>query len=445
MADGGAASPGRLAVYGLPILGLSYLLFFLQFYFLKFATDTLLMAPAAVGTLFGVTKLWDAVSDPLVGSWSDRRGGRWGRRRPFLLSALPLLVLGFAMLWDPPEAFGSPPSPLWIGAGLFIFYTAFTLYMVPHLALGAELSSDSHQRTRVFGSRQIGFTLGMFAAFGAIQVATNAADVRATTAQLAFTTALAAIAVLAITPLVIRDPAARGRPGAASLRAGLRDVMRRPSARILLVVWFIENLGVGAVGTMSPFVATYLLQQPDVVGTIPAIYVLASVVSVPLWVRISRARSRRRTWMFAMGLAACAFGAMLFIGVGDVLPLSALLAVAGAAMGCGGVLSSSLLADIIDEDAAETGERKEGVYSAAMTFALKVGVAVSAAASGWVLAASGFVPNTEQSSEALLGIRLLFAGLPCAGFALGAAIFTRFPKEAEVDSSEAIEVGSVPS
>ena len=78
----------------------------MQFYFLKFATDVLLLPPAVVGVLFALAKLWDAVSNPLVGSWSDRTRSRFGRRRPFLLGSLPLLVAGFVMLWSPPEALG---------------------------------------------------------------------------------------------------------------------------------------------------------------------------------------------------------------------------------------------------------------------------------------------------------------------------------------------------
>src|SRR5262245_42336119 len=94
----------RLLAYGGPVLGVAYLLFFVQFYFLKFATDSLLLPPAAVGVLFGLAKAWDAISNPLVGSWSDRSRSRWGRRRPFLLAALPLLFLGYAMLWNAPTS-----------------------------------------------------------------------------------------------------------------------------------------------------------------------------------------------------------------------------------------------------------------------------------------------------------------------------------------------------
>jgi len=127
-----------------------------------------------------------------------------------------------------------------------------------------------------------------------------------------------------------------------------------------------------------------------------------------------------------MLLAGAAFAGILFVGAGDLALLLALLVVAGAAMGCGGVLSKALLADVIDLDERRTGERKEGVYSAASTLVLKVGAALAITASGPVMAVAGFVPNVEQSEESLLGIRILFAGLPCAGFLVGAWVFRGF-------------------
>ena len=84
------------------------------------------------------------------------------------------------------------------------------------------------------------------------------------------------------------------------------------------------------------------------------------------------------------------------------------------------------MADVIDVDERRTGERKEGVYSAAMTLVLKVGTSLATAASGVVMTTTGFVPNVVQSDESLFGIRLLFAGMPFLGFVAGALLFRNF-------------------
>jgi GPH family glycoside/pentoside/hexuronide:cation symporter len=182
---------------------------------------------------------------------------------------------------------------------------------------------------------------------------------------------------------------------------------------------------------MAPYVAEYLLRRPDIVGLLPAAYVVSAVVSIPVWVRISRRFGKRDTWLAAMVLAAVAFGGIWFVGAGDVTLAMALLAVAGSAMGCGGVLASSLLADVIDLDERRTGERKEGVYSAAMVLVLKVGTSVAVAASGIVMTTTGFVPNAVQSETSLLGLRVLFAGLPFLGFVVGALLFRGFSLDAD--------------
>lgn len=177
---------------------------------------------------------------------------------------------------------------------------------------------------------------------------------------------------------------------------------------------------------MTPFVAEYVLRRPEVVGFLPAVYVLSSVLAIPLWVRLSRSLGKQATWIRSMLLAAAAFGGMLFVGEGDVALVTVLLVVAGAAMGSGGVLANSILADVIDLDEAATGQRKEGVYSAAMNFVLKVGIALATALGGWLLGATGFEPGAVQGEGPLVAIRVLFAGLPCAGFLLGALIFRGF-------------------
>jgi len=127
-----------------------------------------------------------------------------------------------------------------------------------------------------------------------------------------------------------------------------------------------------------------------------------------------------------MVIAPVAFAGIWTVGKGDFALLMVLLVVAGAAMGCGGVLGNALLADVIDVDERRTGECKEGVYSAAMLLALKVGTAIALALSGPIMTVTGFAPNVIQTESDLLRIRILFAGIPCVGFVIGAWLFRGF-------------------
>lgn len=421
---GGRRSVATLLTYAVPLAGASYLLFFVQFYFLKFATDELLLAPAAVGLLFGLAKVWDAVSDPLVGHWSDRTRSRLGRRRPWMWAALPPLGACFALLWMPPAVSGSALL-IWEGGMLLGLYTALTLYLVPHASLGASLTTDARQRTRLFGLRHVFWTLGLFAAFAAIQEVAGSAVPRLAAARVALGTAVVAVALLAVTPAAVREPLA-DRGGGRTLRRALRDVRDNPHARLLLAVWFVESLGAGVVGVLAPYIAEYVLVRPDLMGAIPAIYVAAAVLAVPFWVYLAGRCGRKPTWLTAMIVTAVAFGGVIAVGEGDVALLCTLMAVAGAGMGCGGAVGAATLTDVIDDDERRTGARQEGVYSAAWGFVLKLAVGLVTAGVGIALQAVGFVPNQTQDPLVTWTLRGLFAGVPCLAFALGAALFRRF-------------------
>jgi GPH family glycoside/pentoside/hexuronide:cation symporter len=411
--------------YGPPILGLSSLLFFIQFYFLKFATDVLLLAPAAVSLIFGLGRVWDAFSDPIAGTLSDRTRSRLGRRRPWLFAAIPILGLGFAMTWMPPAAVGSIALYVWAGLALFVFYSGYTAYAIPHASLGAELTPDHHERTRIFGVRHASFMAGIVLAFAGMQFVENAEDSRAAAASLAWAVIPVMAVVLFIPGCFVKErPDYSGRGGRSSFRA-MADVLRNRHARLLLAVTFVEIAGTSVLGIVAPYMIVYVLKRPDLIGPLPGLFLASSIVAIPLWVRASKRFGKRDVWMVAMVGLAAPFGASFFVGEGDVALLAVLFALAGIAAGCGGTIGFSMLADVIDYDEYRSGERKEGVYAAAQGFATKAANTTIILLTGMVLQLSGFVPNVDQTPTAKLAISSLLAGVPFSMFLLGAALLSR--------------------
>ena len=102
------------------------------------------------------------------------------------------------------------------------------------------------------------------------------------------------------------------------------------------------------------------------------------------------------------------------------------LVMAGAGMGCGGMMAVAIMADLVDELETRTGNRDEGAFAALLNFRLKSGIAVSTALGGLMLAGAGFVANQAQSPATIHAIRMFFAIVPAAGFLAGAAVFARF-------------------
>jgi len=420
-----------LAAYGAPATAYSFYLFYLQFYFLKYATDVLLIAPVAAGALMGIGRIWDAVSDPLAGYWSDRTRTRIGRRRPWLYAGIPLLALSSVMIWNPPASLGPNGTVVWLAVTLWIFFTAYTIYTVPHTSLGAELTTDFHQRSRVFGAQRMAFVFGMLLAFAGIQTATNAADERAGALTVALVAASIASLLLAASPVVLRERTDRIVRGPQSPYGAFRDVFRNPYARILLSAWLIEGIGGGALGVLAPFMTEYVVKRPDLVGVVPAFFVIPSVFAIPVWVRLSRVYGKRNVWRVAASGACLFFAASFFAREGDLVMLCALLAGAGACFGCGGAIGQSMLADVIDWDELQTGQRKEGAYSAAWGFAIKMSVGIVIVFVGGILQISGFEAQGVQSESSEFALRALFAGLPATAFATNLVLLRSYNLDAD--------------
>jgi GPH family glycoside/pentoside/hexuronide:cation symporter len=423
-APAGRVPLATLLAYAPPVFALGAPQFFVQFFFLKFATDVLLLAPAALGAIFAVGRLWDAALDPILGTWSDRTRTRLGRRRPFMLAGIPLLILSFLMIWMPPAALSPAATTAWLAVGLFGFYAGFSAYAIPHFALGAELTDDYHDRSRVYGTRGASFMVGLLPAFAATQLVNNAADPRGTAALVAAAAAIV-VALLLLVPLRVRERADFGATAPASSFRAIADVLRNPAARRILAVQFIDSLGLGVLGVLAPYVAEYVLERRDLIAALPAVYTGCHLASIPLWVALSRRFGKRQVWTVAMIGVALSFGATIFVGSNDVALLLALLVLAGFFGGCGGPIGASMLVDAIDADELETGQRKEGAYTAAFTFSFQVGGGITVFLVGVGLELGGFQPNAAQTSTALWTMSGIFAGAPFAMMLLGAFVLRR--------------------
>jgi GPH family glycoside/pentoside/hexuronide:cation symporter len=412
--------------YSLPTFGTGFMFILVNIYLLKYAADVLLIAPATMGLVFGLSRLWDAVADPAVGYLTDRTRSRLGRRRPWILaSALPLGAT-FAMLFAPPAALSGGALLAWMTVALFLFYTAVAMLDTAHSALGAELTDAYHERTRVFGMRRIVFGLGSLLAVGSIAVLDNAEEPRTTALAIGLAGGVIATASSLWMVLHVRErPEFEGRGGTNPYRA-FRDVWRNPHARLLLLVFLIQQLGVVALTTIMPFFSVYVLETPEWTSAYLATLFLSAVLGVPVWMRFRPRGGKKASLIGAMAAIGVAISALALAEPGDVALTLVMCAVGGFASAGTDVLFPSIQADAIDWDELETRERKEGAYFAAWAFASKGAGALASTLVGFALTAIGFVPNVPQSPEVRHGILLLAALGPGVLYALGIALFLRF-------------------
>jgi len=416
---------GRIVAYSLPAAPMIFMTYLVNLYLLKFTTDVLLIAPATFGALFAGARVWDAVSDPIVGYWSDRTRSEFGRRRPWILAASIPMALAFAAVWSPPAIEGRSLE-VWMALAIFAYYTASSAAYIPHLALGAELTLDYHERSRLATGRGLFELIGMLLAAAAIGYMSSVSPPRAAGTHLSLFFGLATVGLLGTHVSLLRERTTFQGRGASRPGWAARDVMRNPHARVLLFVFFVDMLSVGFLAVLFPFMADQLAE-----GMNPGLAMVAvmgiAMLSVPLWLRLARRFGKRTPWMFGLGLKAVGFATLFLLDRGPTPVAFLPILLIGTGQACTSILPNSIKADVIDYDELETGERKEGAYFAAWNLVIKLASAVAIAASAFLLEWAGYRPEVDaQSPETLTAITRLTALIPVALHAVAMVALSRF-------------------
>ncbi|MEZ4334163.1 MAG: MFS transporter [Myxococcota bacterium] len=421
-----------LLAYALPMAPVNFSLVLFMSYVNKYAIDVLFVPPVAMGLIFGASRLWDAVTDPLAGIWSDRTKHAWGRRRPWIAaSALPIAFSGY-MVWSPPDALSPAWLIAWMAVSAFAFNLAITIFYTPQQALGAELTSDSHAVSRIFAWRQAAGYVGMIGCLVfAVPHLMTAPDPKRAASTFALVSGALVVGSIAISVATLREPAARADRRQVGVRSIARDVLRGRWSRKLFVMIFIEYTGSGASMVVAPFLMHYVVGLPGSIGQIFMFYVGSSLLSLPLWVALSRRIGKKGTWMVGLVVGMVGYACLFFVGEGDLAWMQMVVSMTGSCSACGMVLGQSILADLIDADELETGERKEGAFYSAFTFLYKTSSGIMAMFTGITLEAVGFVQGGAAQTETVqLAIRSLNALVPLASMLIGAVILVGFDFDA---------------
>lgn len=425
-----------LFAYAAPMVPINFSLVLFMSYISNYAIDVLLVPPAAMGMIFMAGRLWDGVTDPVAGVWSDRTQSRLGRRRPWILaSAIPIALFGW-MCWSAPVGLGETSLIAWMIVAVFGFNTAMTFFLTPHQALGAELTLDHHQVSQVFAFRQAAGYVGMIGCLVyAMEYLMTSPQPREDASALAIYSGLATVVLVAVSALFLREPAGNRRRETKPITSVAMDVWRNRHARLLLIMIFIEHTGSGASMVLSPFTFKYVLQAPHAISEVFMFYVGSSLVSLVFWVPLSRRIGKRKTWL--IGLAAGTLGYLMVFNVsaGAITFMKVAVVLTGACSAGATVLGSSILADVIDADELETGERKEGAYYSAYTFLYKTSSGIMAGIAGLALGYVGFAPGAVQPESVQLLIRSLHGLVPAGTMLVGALILTRFTLDEDMHAA----------
>ena len=419
--DASRAPNWRLFAYGVTALPLAMAALPIYVHVPKFYADVMGLNLAAIGGLLLAARLFDAVQDPLLGYWSDRtRAHRLGRMLWVALGT-PLLALGMLGLFHPP-AWDASALTGWLIAMLMLVYFAFSMMQISYQAIGAELSDDAIERTRVTSWREGLGLVGVFLAAALPEILSQANGPRAGFADFALLFVPLLILPVAVTigysPAPVTHARARAAPGA--FRTMLQPLKNRLFKRLLLIFVF-NGIAASIPATLVLFFIEDIIRRPDLSAHFLIAYFAAGALGMPAWVKLSAHIGKGRAWLVGMILSIAAFIWAFMLGVGDVTPFMLICVMSGLGLGADLALPPSMLADVIDEDTRRGLARNEGAYFGLWNLVTKMNLALAAGIALPALAWAGYYEkahtqahsNATPSPEALLYLATIYALLPC--------------------------------
>jgi Na+/melibiose symporter-like transporter len=416
--------------YGIKDNGFGY--FLLMFYGTVVGLD-----PSLVGTAIFLALIFDAISDPIVGYWSDHTRSRWGRRHPFMYAAALPVAVSYWLLWNPPD---------WGQTGLFLYLlclavlirTFITLYETPSSSLMPELSTDYNQRTSIQAWRQFfgwsgGNAMTVFM-FAVLLVPTEAQpvgtlnrdgyEVYGIISSVVIFLAILLSSIGTHSRIPYLEPAPKTRP--TGLKAVFNDLFNTLAERSFLALFVASLLGAAAAGlssAMSFILLTYFWGfSSHQIFMLTALVFISATIGLwcaPFFVK----RMGKKRAAIALGVLAFSVAPMpVLLRLAGLMPengdpiLFPLIATIntidlGLIIACQAVLYS-MVADLVEKNQIRTGKRSEGVFFAAITFIRKTNQGLGAFAAGLILSLVAFpqgVAPADVGESTLRSLGLWYA------------------------------------
>lgn len=411
------------------------------------------------GIIFFLPRIFDAITDPIMGYISDNTKSRWGRRRQYVFWGAILLGISFVIMWQLYRENGINYNFYFFMFWSFIFYLGLTLFSVPYVAMGYEMSNDFHERTSIMAIAQwIGQWAWVIAPWFWVVMYDKSwfesADVA--TRTLAVWVGVACMICAMVPAIFIKGKSTLHENYAPltlrSIGFSLKEIFigfkeafaSEPFRKLCIATFFIFN-AFNTIASFSFFIIVYHLFQGDTgaAGVWPTLFGSLGALSttflvIPIVARMSKWLGKKRAFLISQSISVIGYILFWFLFVPGK-PYMFIFALPLFSFGIGSLFTimMSMTADVIDLDELNTGKRREGIFGAIYWWMVKVGFAIAGLLSGTLMTLVGFDPSvTVQPEGAITGLRIFFSGIPIMGTIVAIYIMRNY----DVDETRANDI-----
>lgn len=399
------------------------------------------MNPVHIGIILAIARLWDAVSDPLVGNWSDNVRTRWGRRKPFMVAGAILTGASFAAMWWLPRDASQTFYFGYFLLTILLFFTGTTLFTVPWTALGIASAPTYQERTKLFAyvgvtHKIVGFTTGWLYPLCQLAVFQTVLDGARVVGCVCGTLIIILCLIPAFTLKEPAEPSALVRPQPEPFLAAMKAVISNRVLRLFSLACLVTMTSLYTVSSLGLYINIYHVFGGDKVaaatmmGIWGTLFNALAMVSIPPMIWLSTRLGKHRAIMLALGMVSVSavLKWVLYTPAMPYLQLAtALLHAPGLAAYL--ILVTSMTADIVDHDELLSGRRREALISAANTWITKMGVSLSFIMAGLVLNLTGFdaALGGNQAEGTVTKMRVFFCAVPALGTLSAILLLRHYP------------------
>ena len=390
------------------------------------------------GVISLVPRLFDAITDPIMGYISDNTKSRWGRRRQYVFIGAVLMGVAFVIMWQLFRENSLDYNFWYFLLWSFVFYLGLTIFSVPYVAMGYEMSDDFHERTSIMAVAQwIGQWAWVIAPwFWVIMYDPEwypTADVAVR--ELAIWVGII-FAICAMVPAIFIKSKSTVNEDYSPLTlknigGSLKEIGNNfveafksvPFKKLCFATFFVFN-AFNTVASFTFFIIVYYLFNGDAAaaGIWPTLFgsvgaLVTTFLVIPIVAKMSKFLGKKKAFMVSQGISVIGYIMLWFLFIPGK-PYMFLFALPFFSFGIGGLftLMMSMTADVIDLDELKTGKRREGVFGAIYWWMVKFGFGIAGGLSGAILSIIGFDSAIDVQTEgAITGLRLFFTGFPILG------------------------------